>query len=69
MNITGAIPDGGVSGAPASGSHDEDRHLLTLDAMDDPIPLADGADAPEPGKLADERLAPLLRRLRELINP
>jgi hypothetical protein len=42
--------------APAGGDNDHDD-LSSLDAIHDPIPLADRADTAEAGELADERFA------------
>jgi hypothetical protein len=49
-----------VSRSPTADRDDEDGDLSSLDAVDDPVPLADGADTAEAGELADERLALLL---------
>jgi len=57
-----------VSGSPAPDRDDEDGDLSSLDAVDDPVPLADSADAAGARELADERLALLLGRPGELIG-
>jgi hypothetical protein len=49
-----------IARSPTADGDDEHRDLSSLDAIDDAIALAHGANAAEPGELSDESLALLL---------
>jgi hypothetical protein len=58
----------GVTVLAASDRDDDDDDFSPGDSVDDAVALADRPDAAEAGQLADQWLALLLRRFRELID-
>src|SRR6266567_1659697 len=56
-----------VASLPPADRDDHDDDFPPLDAIDDAVPLPNGANAAEPRQLSDQRLA-LLGRLSELVH-
>src|SRR5438132_11523801 len=57
-----------VASLPPADRGDHHDDFPPLDAIDDAVPLPNGANAAEPRQLSDQRLALLLGRLSELVH-
>ena len=58
-----------VPGSAAADGDNEHDNFSPLNAIHDPVALADGPNTAKGGELSNERLALLLRRARQLIRP